>query len=449
MVNFFRILDSERHVAFCPMNFVADVYIGCPHACWYCYAPSFVVPGDFEISFKGFRNFRRRLKEDSDFKKIESAIKSGEVKGVCDRKQEPFISAAIRHKHPLRIGSVSEPFGAPLENLYGDTYRILEILISNNYPFVICTKSPLVATPRYLNLLKSANGKAVVQISLISLDENLLKYLESEPGRATPSAKSRLDALRKLSEEGIFTTCRIQPFIPQVTENGMRELIYKLAEIGVNHVIVEFLWLPISHAKSRQNKLDMSQRLKMALDDYCKNGGEIGSELAKFNNNIYDYYMSFKDAEKAYGRIFFSRKKIAELMLKFAEMVREANKEYNTNMTFGSGNEETSFLNFTINCCGVDRLPAFSGYPKCIGQMALKIAQEKGKVKLDDVRKFYNPCMDKFSFLWTKREKKGYFLENRLFKLRAKETKEGVEYVYDDKAIPGVDTDDTGIHSLH
>lgn len=429
MVNFFRMLSSERHVAFCPMNFVADVYIGCPHACWYCYAPSFVVRGGFETSFKGFRDFRRRLKSDSDFEKIESAIKNGEIKGTCDREQESFISAAIKHKHPLRIGSVSEPFGAPLENQYGDTYRILEIVISNNYPFVVCTKSSLVATPRYLNLLKSADGKAGVQISLISLDENLLKHLESESGRATPSAGSRLDALKKLSDEGIFTTCRIQPLIPQVTEDGMRELIYKLAEIGVSHVIVEFLWLPMGHAKN------MSQRLKIAIEDYYKHGGRVGYELAKFGNDIYAYYTSFKDAEKAYGRIFFSRRKMAELMPKFAEMVREANKEYNTHMTFGSGNEETSFLNFTENCCGVDRLPAFSGYPKCIGQTALKIAREKGSVKLDEMRQFYNPYADKFSCLWIQKEN-GYFLENRVFKLKARETKDEVEYVYDDKAIP-------------
>jgi DNA repair photolyase len=432
MVNFFRILESERHVAFCPMNFVADIYIGCPHACLYCYAPSFAARKRFELSFEEFRNFRRRFKSDSDFKKIELAISEGNVKGTCSiKEQEPFVSAAIKHKHPLRIGSVSEPFGLPLETQYGDAYKILEILISNNYPFVVSTKSPLVATPRYLNLLKSANGKVSVQISLISLDENLLRYLESGPKRATPSARSRLEALRKLSNEGIFTTCRIQPLIPQVTEDGMRELIYALAEAGVKHVIVEFFWLPLMHSKN------MSLQLKTALDNYCKNGGKVGPELAKFNNDLYAYYMSFKDVERSHKRIFYSKRKMAELMPKFAEMVTEANKEYNTNMTFGSGNEETSFLNFTDNCCGVDRLADFSGYPKCIGQTALKIAREKGSVTLDDMKQFYNPYIEKFSALWEKKEKNGhYFLENRVFKLRAHQVGDKVEYVYDDKAIP-------------
>jgi DNA repair photolyase len=412
------------------MNFVADVYMGCPHACWYCYAPSYTERRKFDPSFQRFRNFRRRFKSSSDFEKIELAITEGKVKGTSAVEQELYVSAAIKHRHPLRIGSVSDPFGLPLESQFEDTYRILEILISNNYPFVVCTKSPLVATPRYVNLLKSANGNAGVQISLISLNEDLLGYLETRPGGATPSAESRLETLKKLSEEGIFTTCRIQPMIPQVTEYGMDELIFALAEAGVKHVIVEFLWLPIIHAR------DMGLQLKKVLDAYCAAGGVVGQELAKFNNNIDAYYRYVGYIDAIHGRIFYSRKKMAELMPKFANMVVEANKEYNTDMTFGSGNEETSFLNSTDNCCGVDRLQAFSGYPKCIGQTALKLAKNRGKVTLNDMAQFYNPRPDKFRQLWVKKEKKGYFLENRIFKLRAHQAGNEVEYVYDEKAVP-------------
>jgi DNA repair photolyase len=216
MVNFFRLLNSNRHIMFCPMNFVADTYMGCPHACWYCYAPSFAARGSFEDSFPKFRKFRRRFQREGDFEKIESALEGGPVKGTCSRRQEEFVTKAIEHRHPLRIGSVSEPFGVPLENQIGDTYRILEMLIEYDYPFVVCTKSPLVATSKYVNLLKSTK-KTGVQISLISLDDDLLSFLESSARGQTPSPKSRYDALKKLSDEGIFTTCRIQPIIPQVT----------------------------------------------------------------------------------------------------------------------------------------------------------------------------------------------------------------------------------------
>ena len=431
MVNFFRILDSDRHVLFCPMNFVADTYIGCPHGCWYCYAPSFAQRfKKYEVSFQGFRNYKRRFKRDRDFDKIKVAIKGGKVKGTCSNKQENFVTKAIKHKHPLRIGSISEPFGVPLENQYGDTHKVLEILVAHDYPFVVCTKSPLVATPKYINLLKSTR-KVAVQISLISSDDNLLGYLEFREGSKTPSAKSRLDALRKLSDEGIFTICRIQPMIPRVTEYGMKNLVYALAEAGVKHVIVEFLWFPTGHTK------DMSAKLKLALDAYCQQGGIVGDALKKFNNDLYAFYQSFEDHYKGYGRVFFSRKQMAQLMPKFTQMISEANKEFNTDMTFGSGNEETTYLNFTNNCCGIDRINGFSQGSPCTIHTMMKIAKEKGKVTLDDMKTLYNPRVDKIEKLWNKREKRGYFIENMVFKIRAKTIDNQVEYVYTESAVPG------------
>lgn len=230
MIEFFRLLNSDRHVIFCPMNFVADTYKGCPHGCLYCYAPSFAARGKFEDSFPRFRNFRRRFTGENDFGRVALAIETGKTKGTCSKEQEEFVAKAIEHKHPLRIGSVSDPFGLPLEEQYGDTYRVLETLVQYDYPFVVCTKSPLVAAPKYVNLLKSSE-KVAVQVSLISLNDKLLAYLETSPEGSTPSARSRIDALGKLSNEGIFTICRIQPTIPQVTEDGIRDLIFALASV--------------------------------------------------------------------------------------------------------------------------------------------------------------------------------------------------------------------------
>ncbi len=431
MVSFFNVLGSDRHVFFCPMNFVADTYMGCPHSCLYCYAPSYAVRfKKYDTSFQLFRNFRPRFKSSRDFEKIQRAIETGNVKGTCPQKMEVLVKKAIDHKQPLRIGSVSEPFGLPLENERKDTYKVLEILATHDYPFITCTKSPLVATSRYLNLLKSTRNTAV-QISLMSSDENLLNSLESRDGARNPSAKSRLDAMRKLSSEGVFTICRIQPMIPEVSEHGMRDLIYGLAEVGVKHVIVEFLWFPTGHAE------DMSVRLKRALDEYASRGGVIGDKLRKHKNDLYAFYQSFDDHSKGYGRVFFSRKQIALTMPRFAQMVIEANKEFNASMTFGSGNEETTYLNSTNNCCGVDRLEGFPQGLPCTVHTVMRIAKEKGKAAFSDIEGCYNPLMDHVAKLWKKKNKNGYFLENRVFKLRSRTVGSQVDYIYDETAIPG------------
>ncbi|UCG36740.1 MAG: hypothetical protein JSV64_00200 [Candidatus Bathyarchaeota archaeon] len=429
MINFFRLLDSNRHIVFCPMNFVADTYVGCPHGCWYCYAPSFSARGGFEDSFPKFRNFRRRFNCDRDFEKIEAALEGGMVKGTCSRKQEEFVAKALEHRHPLRIGSVSEPFGVPLEKQYRDTYRVLEMLIQHDYPFVVCTKSPLVATAAYVNLLKSAK-KVGVQISLISLDDNLLQSIESSGSGLTPSARSRYTTLKKLSNEGIFTTCRIQPVIPQVTEGGIKDLIFALAEAGVNHVIAEFLWFPLVHGKK------MSARLKLELDNYGRNNGSVGEFLKKHNNDLYTFYRSFGDYRVSDGRLFYSKSQISRSMTKISAIVSEANNEFNSNMSFGSGNEETTFLNSTNNCCGVDRIDGFAERSPCTVHTMFRIAKEKGRVTLNEMKESYNPYSERIVELWNKEEKQGYFIENRVFKIKRKVTDNRVEYVYDETLFP-------------
>jgi len=432
LVNFFRLINTERHVVFCPMNFVADTYTGCPHGCWYCYGPS-TRRKSFEKSFEDFRNFKLRLTE-SAIEKVRKAIESGDARGLCEEKQEKLVAKALQHRHPLRIGSVSEPFGLPLEREYRHTYKVMEVLAEQNYPYVVCTKSPLIMQPEYINLIKSTKN-AAVQISLISLDNNLLQHLESRPGRSTPSPNSRFEAMKKLANEGIFTICRIQPMIPEVTEMGMKKLIFALAEAGVNHVIVEYLWFPL------QYKVPMGAKLKEVLDAYCQNGGNVGEKLKRYDNNLHEFYVSFNDHEHAGGRLFFSKKEIARGMHQFAKMVSEANREYNSNMTFGSGNEETQYLNSTDNCCGVDRIAGFSGYPKCTIQTMMKIARQKGKVTLSEMRQFYNPDPELFEKVWKKRYRGKYFIEDRVLKLKAEPVKDSseVQYVYNDTPSGGGD----------
>ena len=429
MVNFFRLLDSERHLVFCPTNFVADTYMGCPHGCWYCYGPASRRRG-FKRSFEEFRHFKLRL-TDKDIDNIGLACSDGNVDSLCVKKQEKLVAQALRRRFPLRIGSVSEPLGLPLEKNYRHTYKIIEKLGEHRYPYIICTKSPLVAAPEYVSLIKSTNG--AVQVSLISTNEHLLQHIESRLGGHTPSASSRLKALKKLADEDVWTTCRIQPMIPRVTEGGMEDLIFALAEARVNHVIVEFMRIPQSHARG------MSAKFKTILDEYCQAGGIVHDDLRKYDNDLYAFYKSFEDYEFAGGHLFFSKKEKARLMPQFADMVRKANKEFGTEMTFGSGDEETQYLNFTENCCGVDQLPGYSGYSTCTIQTMLKIAKDKGKVTLADMKRYYNPNMSKFEQVWKKKGKKGrYFIENRVFKLRARPTNDPseVEYVYDEKAIP-------------
>jgi len=88
------------------------------------------------------------------------------------------------------------------------TKDLLSILRHYNYPYVIFTRSDLVARDDYASLLNK--DLAAVQFSISSLNDDLNAKIE--PG--APSAQRRLMALARLSELGIWTTVRINPLFP-------------------------------------------------------------------------------------------------------------------------------------------------------------------------------------------------------------------------------------------
>ena len=90
---------------------------------------------------------------------------------------------------------------------------------------------------RDLNLICEAAEKAwcCVSLSMSTLDENLAKLLEPN----APSPKRRLEAMKRLSEEGITTGIWFSPIIPYVTDNeeNMAGVIRTAVENGAKFVL--------------------------------------------------------------------------------------------------------------------------------------------------------------------------------------------------------------------
>jgi len=157
-------------------------YVGCQHGCVYCYSP-FVIGRD-----PG--SFRRRI-----------TVKLG-------------ISRALKRELQGRrgrilIGSVTDPY-QPLEARYRLTRSVLELLVRENVPFTLMTKSTLFL--RDLDLL--VHGELGVSVS--TLDDSRARRLE--PGAPPPSA--RLEALRMASERGVRTYVFYGPVAPGEGDSG-------------------------------------------------------------------------------------------------------------------------------------------------------------------------------------------------------------------------------------
>ncbi len=178
----------------CFHRFEIDTYgRGCVFNCAYCYAKSYLSirkywnePFPFPIDIVGVRKV---------FATIFESDKPHKLRHVLEKRV------------PLRIGSMSDSF-MWIDKKYGVTRELLKILKFYDYPYIIFTRSDLIAEDEYLGLLDKK--LASVQMSISSLNSELTRQIE--PG--APAPRKRLAALQTLAKAGFWTTVRINPLFP-------------------------------------------------------------------------------------------------------------------------------------------------------------------------------------------------------------------------------------------
>lgn len=190
----FRLVNSHSTCQQCLYSFEIDTYgRGCIHDCVYCYAKA-------ELTVHGYWN--NPIPVPVDLNEIRSAFYN-----AFETEKNGKWSEILRKRIPLRIGSMSDSFMWTDQKIK-ITQELLKILKYYNYPYVIFTRSDLVAHDEYINLIDPKIGS--VQFSMSSTNDTMIKKIE--PG--APSATRRLKALQKLTEAGIWTTVRINPLFP-------------------------------------------------------------------------------------------------------------------------------------------------------------------------------------------------------------------------------------------
>lgn len=169
-------------------DYVYNPYIGCTHACTYCYAK-------FMSKFNGHEN---------------------EVWGQYISYKENAIEVLrkdilkIKENENIFAGSVTDVY-QPIEKKLQLTRQALEIFKQNQINLNILTKSDLVT--RDIDILK--NMKNVnVGISLGCSNDKFVKVIE--PG--AKSINERINALKTLKEANITTYVFMSPIIPYVTK---------------------------------------------------------------------------------------------------------------------------------------------------------------------------------------------------------------------------------------
>ena len=163
-------------------DYVINPYVGCTHGCRYCYA-SFM---------KRFTSHKEKWGEFIDIKLCDKKIDLKKISG-----KNVFLS------------SVTDCYNK-FEEKYKITRNILEQLVDSDCYLSISTKSKLIL--RDIDLFKKMKH-LVVCMSINTLDEKFRNDMDS-----ASTIKERMEALKELHNNGIYTVLFLSPIFPHITD---------------------------------------------------------------------------------------------------------------------------------------------------------------------------------------------------------------------------------------
>ncbi len=195
-------------------------YNGCGIGCFFCYARAF--PG----YFRAFRDYGV-ITVAKDFDQV-----------VAEQLDSLDIAACGY------LSPVTDPFQS-LNAKYHLSEKIIRVFVERNIPIEFITKAPI---PKEVIDLIKQQSHSFGQVSILTLKEDLRKILVPRGA----STDLLLQNLEKLTQEGIFAVCRIDPIFPYITDKikELVELIERIKSHGVSHIVASILDIPLKIKKN-------------------------------------------------------------------------------------------------------------------------------------------------------------------------------------------------------
>ena len=206
-------LTLTSQFRFCGNPFRLDFYKFCSFGCKYCFARHIGGQDDFDYSYAKFEIIEKLFKK------------------AFEQDDEPknYITELLRHKVPIHIGGLSDPF-QPIEWKLKLNYKMIELSNKYDYPLIFSTKTSHLPS-EYFEIL---NPKLhAFQISLIAADNNWIKKYEDN----TPPPTERINFLKQLKSKGFWCSIRIQPLIDLEKAVELCEVINGVADyVTIEHL---------------------------------------------------------------------------------------------------------------------------------------------------------------------------------------------------------------------
>ena len=211
-----------------PFGWTINPFRGCEVGCSYCYARS---THEF-LGHSEPAEFEERI-----------YVKSADLRAL-----EAELCRARDSGREIAIGTATDPY-QPAEQRFGVTRRVLETMARvPGLRVGITTKSALVTrdVPLLADLARTSD--LWVNMSLISLDADLLRLIEPR----APRPDLRLGAVRAVTRAGVRARIFVMPVLPLITDGagGLLELLRSARAAGAHEAISQALFLrtPPVHA---------------------------------------------------------------------------------------------------------------------------------------------------------------------------------------------------------
>ncbi len=233
-------------------GFSVNPYVGCPHACKYCYA-SFM------------KRFTGHTEPWGTFLDV--------------KHWEPIKNPHKYDGQRVVIGSVTDGYN-PYEEKYCNTRKLLEELRGSTAEIMICTKSDLVL--RDIDLLRQF-PKVTVSWSVNTLDEQFRVDMDK-----AVSIERRLKAMEQVYRSGIRTVCFVSPIFPGITD--VMAIIERVKDFA------DLVWL---------ENLNLRGQFKGTIMNYIreKHPELVGLYEEIYNRKINDYWQMLEKTTAEYAAL--------------------------------------------------------------------------------------------------------------------------------------------------
>lgn len=214
-----RSIISRNESPDIPFTQSINMYRGCEHGCFYCYAR----PTHAYLNLSAGLDFETKL-----------TAKTNAVEQLRSELARPdYVCSTIN------LGANTDPY-QPIEREHRLTRGILEVLAECAHPVTIITKNALVE--RDLDLLATMASKQLVQVflSVTSMDNALSAKME--PRASAPHR--RIAAIRRLHEAGVPVGVFVAPIIPMINDRDLESVLEAARAAGAGTASYTLVRLP-------------------------------------------------------------------------------------------------------------------------------------------------------------------------------------------------------------